>query len=223
MRINILLISIMLISLAFTGCAQNVKNKDSSSLKTLKINDPYPIPKISAMKDNKWVLLEPLSVTYYNKNNPNETYLIEVPAGFVMDLASIPKGFRILAGKYHDLDTAAIVHDYLFWVQPCKNEGNGKRIADKLYRDTLKESEQVNWANAWYQWIALKSGSRKAWKNNRNLKEKGESRFMPKKYWPKVTKQKKWSELKDECCNKQLPQDFNFSNNEICSIKPKER
>jgi hypothetical protein len=124
---------------ALAGCAT----------KTLKIEEPYPTPNIIEMKDDMWVLVAPLQVEYYNKHNPKETYSIEVPEGFVTDLASIPIGFRFLAGKYDDLDTAAIVHDYLFWVQPCKNEGNGKRIADKIYRDTLKESENVSWVNAW--------------------------------------------------------------------------
>lgn len=197
------------------GCATN--------LKTLKIKDPYPRPNIIEMKDNMWVLADPLLVNYYNKYNPKETYSIEVPEGFVMDLASIPIGFRMLAGKYHDLDTAAIVHDYLFWVQPCKNEGNGKRIADKLYRDTLKESEHVSWLNGWIQWILLKTASWKAWDNNQLAKENGESHFMPKKYLSEISKEITWSNIKSECCRNQVQQELVFSDVEFCSIKPENR
>ena len=211
---------LVMTSLIIGGCAQGIKNEKTSSLKTLKIKDPYPKPNTVEMKGGMWLLVKPLSATYYNKADPSETYSIEVPAGFVMDLASIPKPLRILTGKYHDLDTAAIIHDYLFWVQPCKQEGNGKRIADKLYKDTLKASEDVSWLNAWGQWIALKGGSRKAWANNQKLKNDGESRFMPKAYWANVTKETDWSDLKGECCSKHSPMDFNFPDNAICTIKP---
>lgn len=202
------------------GCGDSVRNEHPSRLKTLKIEAPYPKPNIAAMKDGMWVLIEPLSATYYNKNNPDERYAIEVPAGFVMDLASLPKGLGLLAGKYHDLDTAAIIHDYLFWVQPCQDKENGKRIADKLYRDTLKESDNVSWLNAWVQWLGLKSGSWKAWRNNNKRKGAGESRFMPEVYWPQADEQTNWSDLRAECCSTQTSLDFRLADDSICTIKP---
>ena len=93
---------LVMTSLIIGGCAQGIKNEETSSFKTLKIKAPYPKPNTVEMKGGMWLLVKPLSATYYNKADPSETYSIEVPAGFVMDLASIPKPLRILTGKYHD-------------------------------------------------------------------------------------------------------------------------
>ncbi|HET9208603.1 MAG TPA: DUF1353 domain-containing protein, partial [Burkholderiaceae bacterium] len=75
----------------------------------------------------------PLSVTAIGKNTfmvrdaltmsfKDGTPAIVVPAGFVTDMASVPKRLRWWEGKADSSIAPAIVHDYLYWVQPCSQE-----------------------------------------------------------------------------------------------------
>lgn len=190
---------------------------------TLKV-EPHESPKIVPMK-NMWVLSEDLNVIYFEKANTKSRYRIRVPAGFVTDLASIPNVLRPAFGNYHNFDTAGIVHDYLYWVQPCEQEDNGRRIADKIYRDTMKRIDDVNLLNRWIQWTGLKAGGMKAWENNRNLKRiKKESRFMPTQERNKLDENTLWSDIKNSCCSDQQDWEINPPDKNICKIKaPKAR
>ena len=45
---------LVMTSLIIGGCAQGIKNEKTSSLKTLKIKDPYPKPNTVEMKGGMW-------------------------------------------------------------------------------------------------------------------------------------------------------------------------
>ena len=64
--------------------------------------------------DNLFLVRDPL--IFRLSGDPVE---ITVPAGFVTDLASIPKKLHWWEGKVDRSMPAAIVHDYLYWYGPC--------------------------------------------------------------------------------------------------------
>lgn len=85
----------------------------------------------------RWKLISPFE--YHVGEYPSET-VITVPAGFVTDLASVP---RILwpifppNGKYAK---AAIVHDYLY------SQGSVSRLyADKVFAEAMKVLRVPSW------------------------------------------------------------------------------
>ena len=47
---------------------------------------------------------------------------ISVPKGFVTDLASIPRLFWTIFPPAAAYSYPAIIHDYLYWFQPCSRE-----------------------------------------------------------------------------------------------------
>ncbi|HFG9433729.1 TPA: DUF1353 domain-containing protein [Salmonella enterica subsp. enterica serovar Cotham] len=76
----------------------------------------------------KWRVYEPFEF-YLSDDNSD---VIEVPAGFVTDLASIPRIFWTLLppdGKYAK---SAIIHDYLY-----DNALRTKREADRIFLDGM--------------------------------------------------------------------------------------
>lgn len=58
---------------------------------------------------------------------------IIVPAGFVTDLASIPRIFQALIPKVDKHMLAAIVHDYL-----CRLEKFDRKLADSIFLEAMK-------------------------------------------------------------------------------------
>ncbi|EEM9454573.1 DUF1353 domain-containing protein [Salmonella enterica] len=76
----------------------------------------------------EWRVHEPFAFYLSNDNSD----VIEVPAGFVTDLATIPRVFWSLMppdGKYAK---AAIIHDYLY-----DNALRTKREADRIFLDGM--------------------------------------------------------------------------------------
>ncbi|ASD90437.1 DUF1353 domain-containing protein [Salmonella enterica] len=75
-----------------------------------------------------WRVHEPFA--FYLSDD--ESDVIEVPAGFITDLATVPRIFWILLppdGKYAK---AAIIHDYLYDNALCT-----KKEADKIFQDGM--------------------------------------------------------------------------------------
>jgi hypothetical protein len=69
-----------------------------------------------------WVLTEPMR---YELGTSGE--FIVVPRGFVTDFASIPQALHWIYRPTGRYSMAAVVHDYLYWRQPCE-----KRQADRI-------------------------------------------------------------------------------------------
>lgn len=108
--------------------------------------------------------------------DPGQTLAtVEVPAGFVTDLASIPwplwsAGLRP-DGQYA---FAAIVHDYLYWTQ----------IRDRKDADTIlkfgMQDLRVPGATIFAIYDGVRAGGGSAWSQNAKLKANGEKRFLKK-------------------------------------------
>lgn len=97
---------------------------------------------------------------------------VRIPVGFVTDLASIPKVFWSLLSPHARYTYPAIVHDYLYWEQPCD-----RSTADQVLKMAMQEM-QVAQATVLVIYGAVRLGGLNAWSSNANAKVSGESRLL---------------------------------------------
>jgi hypothetical protein len=98
--------------------------------------------------------------------------VVDVPAGFVTDLTSIPRSFWSVFPKTGRYAYAAVVHDYLYWNQPVNREK-----ADEILEIAMKDS-QVPAANVRIISTAVRLGGKSAWDDNTTRKTAGEKRIL---------------------------------------------
>ncbi len=105
-------------------------------------------PEIVPFYDEYWMLQEAL-VFHMERIHRSERYpatpmeaIITVPAGFVTDLASIPPPANVVFSKTGRYSSAGIVHDYLYWVQPCGDDERSREIADRIIKEALKGADR---------------------------------------------------------------------------------
>jgi hypothetical protein len=134
----------------------------------------------------------PLSVTTIGKSTymvrdaltmtfKDGTPSIVVPAGFTTDLGSVPKRLRWWEGAPDATIAPAIVHDYLYWYQPC-TQGEADAVMYTAL-DTLKVGPARNpntWRLATYH--ALGSAASGAFKKNGDGRRNGERRTLTAEY-----------------------------------------
>lgn len=176
MRIILFLFLIMIIS----GCAS----------KSLMV--------VSPTGDGKyWVLQEKLE---YEHPVTKELYVI--PRGFVTDLASVPRLFWTAfppCGKY---TIAAVLHDYLYWVQ---QESCDRECADNILLLAMEEA-RVNLVTRNSIYAAVRLGGQGSWSDNQKLKSAGGIRVIPEEYmhfgaydsWEKIQEEIRKAPLQDE-------------------------
>jgi hypothetical protein len=105
---------------------------------------------------------------------------VEVPKGFVSDLASIPAIFFSVLRPDAEYAYAAIVHDYLYWVQARPRE-----VCDGIFKAAMSDFEVPAWQQQTiYQAVSTFGAS--AWSENAALKAKGEHRIL-KEFPPRAT------------------------------------
>lgn len=107
---------------------------------------PNPL-QAELLPDRKtWRLLAPFS--YLDSDHG----LIEVPAGFTTDFASVPRWpltFALLGQYGH---AAAVLHDYLYATGALS-----RREADQVFRNALRSSGIARW-RAWLMWAGVRAG-----------------------------------------------------------------
>jgi hypothetical protein len=95
-----------------------------------------------------------------------------VPKGFVTDLASIPALFWSILRPDGDYAYAAILHDYMYWVQKWPKEQ-----ADLVLKRCM-EDFKVSALRTESIYTAVKDFGASAWQQNAKPKAGGESRFL---------------------------------------------
>lgn len=103
---------------------------------------------LEQLDDRLWRLTQPL---VYQGNTDEFT----VEAGFVTDLASVPRPFWWLVPRSGRYTPAAVLHDFL-----CKEARDGRFSrcdADGIFRRTLRELE-VSWLRRRLMWAAVRWG-----------------------------------------------------------------
>lgn len=85
-------------------------------------------------KKEEWILTEDCIYITNVKTAAGPKSVVIVPEGFVTDLASIPRVFRLLIVKNGKHRPAAIIHDYL-----CSLKLKFSRVsADKIFLEAMK-------------------------------------------------------------------------------------
>lgn len=118
---------------------------------------------------------------------------VVVPAGFVTDLASIPRVFWSLLPPDGAYTFPAIIHDYLYWTQTYPRE-----TADRVLRygmDDMKVQSAVSLSI----YTAVRVGGGGAWADNAALKQSGERRMLRKFPDDPTTTWGDWKKRPD-CC-----------------------
>lgn len=118
---------------------------------------------------------------------------VVVPAGFVTDLASIPRVFWSLLPPDGAYTFPAIIHDYLYWTQIHPRE-----TADYVLRYGM-EDMKVSSAIVLAIYNAVRLGGEIAWADNAKLRQRGEMRLLREfPDDPRVT----WEEFRQRpnCC-----------------------
>jgi len=105
--------------------------------------------------------------------NPGQTFrTVEVPEGFVCDLTSVPRAFWQAMRPEGRYAYAAVVHDYLYWMQDRSREE-----ADRIFKFALEDSKVAPTIIAGiYSAVSLLGQS--SWDRNRKLKNDGERRIL---------------------------------------------
>lgn len=93
-------------------------------------------------ESGKWELAT--SLIYFSRIIDNQ---IEVPAGFVTDLASIPVFFKRVIGTNGNHRLAAVIHDYIY-----SKKGNiewlpaiTRKTADEIFFEAMKLADVPAW------------------------------------------------------------------------------
>lgn len=107
-----------------------------------------------------------------NEGQGGDFQAVEVPVGFVTDLASIPRIFWSELRPDGDYAHAAVIHDYLYWTQTLPRDR-----ADEIFRFEMQDLRVQNRTiAAIYRAVRVFGGS--AWDNNARLKVNGEKRVL---------------------------------------------
>lgn len=126
-----------------------------------------PVPFLPFAEGRRFVLTEPMT---YRPGGAGAAII--VPAGFVTDFASTPQSVWSLyppTGRYM---LAAVVHDYLYWVQPCSREQ-----ADLIFRQAMQDSG-VAAGDLWIIYNAVRIGGAGPWAGNEQERVAGGTRFV---------------------------------------------
>jgi len=99
---------------------------------------------------------------------------VDVPKGFVTDLASIPQPLWSVLPPTGRYAYAAIAHDYLYWFQPVARE-----TADKILLIAMEDSK-VPSAKKTAIYEGVRIGGQSAWNTNRLARQNGERRVLKK-------------------------------------------
>lgn len=93
---------------------------------------------------------------YVVKFEPYET--VNVPVGFVTDLASIPKIFwSIIGGPNGRYGKASVIHDWLYFKQTYS-----RRKSDLIFYEAMRELK-VNFVKRWLIYHAVRVGAWIPW------------------------------------------------------------
>lgn len=113
---------------------------------------------------------------------------ILVPAGFVAEFASIPRALWSELSPMGEHERAAIVHDYLYWFQPCEREEADNLLMIAMTKGGVSDLRR----GAVYAGVRI--GSADVWNANRVARDRGDLKIVPTGVKP--TAQESWSDFR---------------------------
>jgi len=122
-------------------------------------------------KDAHYFLLAPIS---WEPNNDlaSKYKSVTVPTGFVSDLASVPSAFYRILPPDAEYAYAAIIHDYLYWIQD-----RPRVVADDIFRMAMQDFA-VSSGRSRLLYEAVRKFGQHAWDENARLRRNGEQRIL---------------------------------------------
>jgi hypothetical protein len=142
----------------------------------LQKKDPIGLVVISPFLGGKFYFLQgKIGWGHGQEFKKNDLVPVEVPPGFVTDLASIPRLLWPLLPRDGDYMQPAIVHDYLYWIQDAARWPRSK--ADQMFRVGMQELKvsKIKCALIYYAVMWFGGG---AWKSNTRLRAANEKRVL---------------------------------------------
>jgi hypothetical protein len=122
--------------------------------------------------DEEFMLLHDLQWEIGNTSDK-----IIVPAGFVTDLASIPPPIDEFLHKNGAYNRAAVIHDWLYWIQPCTR----KQSDMLLYRAMHESAVSSTRARLIYYGVRTQPGQR-AWEGDAEDRRRGNIAVVPEAF-----------------------------------------
>jgi Protein of unknown function (DUF1353) len=118
-----------------------------------------------------YFLLSPISWNP-NLSEPQNLQAVSVPTGFITDFASIPRVFWSALKPDGEYAYAAVVHDYLYWIQSRPRDE-----ADEILKLAMQDLK-VGGLTVKAIFNAVHWFGGQAWDENKKLKESGENRIL---------------------------------------------
>lgn len=115
-----------------------------------------------------WMLWQPLTYTIKDSN-----ISITVPTGFVTDLVSTPRAVWTLIPPTGRYQRAAIIHDWLYWMQPCTRAQSDQILVLAMEELGVERITRI----AIYE--ALERFGEDAWLSNQRDRANGLPRIVP--------------------------------------------
>jgi hypothetical protein len=120
----------------------------------------------------QWQLWEPLGFAFGQPRT-----LVEVPAGFVTDFASIPRVLWEILPPQGRYSSSAVMHDYLYWTQLCSKDEADLAL---LY---AMEEQQVPLATRRAVYLGVRtSTAQESWDRNTGERNAGRVRVVPTRF-----------------------------------------
>lgn len=113
-----------------------------------------------------WVVTHPATWEPH-KGSRNAPSPVDVPIGFVTNLASVPKSFWKWMPPSEKFAHIAVIHDYLYW-----NQETSRREADRMFMLAISTHDVAWWKRVAF-YLALKLVGDVVWKRNKEDKEDG--------------------------------------------------
>ena len=125
---------------------------------------------LSRFADPIYFLLKPIG--WKPNNRGSQLVEVNVPEGFVTDLASIPRVFWSILRPDGEYTYPAIIHDYLYWIQTIS-----RNDADEILSLAMRDFS-ISAVDANVIYGAVRTLGRLAWLGNARLKATGEKQIL---------------------------------------------
>lgn len=109
-----------------------------------------------------------------DKGDTDNLPSVQVPVGFVTDLASIPRIFYSALRPDGSYAHAAVIHDYMYWTQTSSRE-----TADKVLKRAMEYLE-INPVTVASIYQAVRLFGKNSWNENQMMKRIGRKRILRK-------------------------------------------
>ena len=128
-------------------------------------------PTVTKVTDDYFMVAHPLKYS-----SSDSKYDVIVPVGFFTDLTSIPRSLWWWESPIDKSMAPAIVHDYLYWEQPCS-----KKEADVILYLALGDAGMDD-AKRWLIYKGVDLAGQDSWDKNTKARRAGETRFVSEAY-----------------------------------------